>query len=863
MTDVFDRLKAALCDRYAIEREIGSGGMATVYLAEDLKHKRKVAVKVLRPELAAALGPERFLKEIEIAAGLTHPHILPLHDSGESDGFLFYVMPYIEGESLRDKLAREGELPIPDAVKILREVVDALAHAHDNNVVHRDIKPDNVMLSGRHALVTDFGVAKAVTEATGRQELTTAGVALGTPAYMAPEQAAADPHIDHRADIYAVGALAYELLTGRPPFTGTTQQEILAAHVTKAAEPVTKYRDSVPAALEQLVLKCLEKKAADRWQTAEELLPQLEALATPSGGVTPTGMVPVKGARSWKKSLYALVGVVAAVAIGFGAFTMIGGGGDSLNLERVAVAPFVNRTGDPEFDTYGRWTATTITQGLQRAGIGEVVPSSIVDRFLQEVGDLTGDAVSQMAELTGAGIVVTGVLYLAGDSLELSGEVVDAIAGDVLYALETVTGPEDGSREMLTEMARRVAGALASHFGFGMEFGFDPTTFNPPANPEAFREYAQGLDMFLHNQQASLPHFHRAHELDSNYAAPLVYVGTVHLNAHRYAVADSFFSIARLMLDRMTPVERAQLDYLTAQLQEDAELAYRMSLGVKETEPYASGPYLACLSAYHTNRLYEALEHCNDIDMSLPGNRQWGGSWGVPTAAHHMLGDYEAEYDFVREGLAEQPDRRSFRNIEVRALIGLGRIDEALDRIDALSNLRSPGHLGYYLRQAAAEFRAHGHLDAAERMFERTIDWYRGIPPEELDRWRRSFAIALRDAGRWEEAAVEYRTLVERAPDDPNLLGPLGVIAAARGDLERAAEINGQLAGMDRPYLFGRNTLWRARIAAMLGERDEAVRLLRQAFSEREWYGIWLHRDIYLESLHGYEPYEQLLRSRE
>ena len=293
MTDTFERLKAALADRYAIERELGAGGMATVYLAEDLKLHRKVAVKVLRPDLAAALGPERFLREIEIAAQLHHPHILPLHDSGEADGFLYYVMPFEEGQSLREKLAKEGELPIAEVVRLLRDVVDALVHAHKHGVVHRDIKPDNVMLSDRHALVTDFGVAKAVTEATGRQQLTTAGVALGTPAYMAPEQAVADPHIDHRADIYAVGVLAYELLTGRPPFTGATPQMILAAQVTEVPEPVAKHRPAVPAALATLVMKCLEKKRADRWQSADELFALLEALATPSGGVTPTGTPPV------------------------------------------------------------------------------------------------------------------------------------------------------------------------------------------------------------------------------------------------------------------------------------------------------------------------------------------------------------------------------------------------------------------------------------------------------------------------------------------------------------------------------------------------------------------------------------------
>src|SRR5712691_1159713 len=226
VTASFDRVAAALADRYRLIRELGSGGMATVYLAEDMRHRRQVAVKVLRPELTAALGAGRFTREIETVAQFQHPHILPLLDSGEAGGFLYYVMPYVEGESLRDRLARHGELPIHDAVKILIEVADALAYAHAHGVVHRDIKPDNVLLSGRHALVMDFGVAKALSEATGRRQLTTAGIALGTPAYMAPEQAAADPHVDNRADIYAVGVLGYEMLTSRPPFTRETPQMV-------------------------------------------------------------------------------------------------------------------------------------------------------------------------------------------------------------------------------------------------------------------------------------------------------------------------------------------------------------------------------------------------------------------------------------------------------------------------------------------------------------------------------------------------------------------------------------------------------------------------------------------------------------
>jgi len=318
VSDPLARLKAALADRYTVHEELGRGGMATVYLAEDLRHRRTVALKVLRPELAATMGVGRFAREIEVAARLQHPNILPLLDSGEADGLFYYVMPFVEGEPLRERLARGGELPVPEAVRVLIEVADALSHAHAHGVVHRDIKPDNILLSGRHALVADFGVAKAVTEATGYALLTSTGVALGTPTYMAPEQAVADPHQDHRVDIYALGVLGYELLTGRTPFHATTQQEMLAAHLTAEPEPLALHRPSVSPALAQVVMKCLAKKPADRWQTAEEVLQALEPFATPSGGTTPAQTAPLPVKKTGRRlalgaAAVVAVGVVAAV----------------------------------------------------------------------------------------------------------------------------------------------------------------------------------------------------------------------------------------------------------------------------------------------------------------------------------------------------------------------------------------------------------------------------------------------------------------------------------------------------------------------------------------------------------------------
>jgi tetratricopeptide (TPR) repeat protein len=302
LTDFQQQVQSAIGPSYRILSELGGGGMSRVFLAEEVQVERKVVVKVLPPETSAAVSVERFEREIRLAARLQHPHVVPFLTTGGKGDLLFYIMPFIEGESLRAKLAREGELPVPEAVRILRDVADALAQAHKQGIVHRDIKPDNILLSGRHALVTDFGVAKAVEKSSGSGKLTSLGVALGTPAYMSPEQATADPHTDHRADIYALGIVAYEMLCGRQPFEASTAQGIIAAHVTQQPQPVERFRANVPPALAMLIMRCLEKKPADRPQSAEELVQQVEAMGTPTattpGGMTPAGTAPYPAASA-------------------------------------------------------------------------------------------------------------------------------------------------------------------------------------------------------------------------------------------------------------------------------------------------------------------------------------------------------------------------------------------------------------------------------------------------------------------------------------------------------------------------------------------------------------------------------------
>ena len=314
-SDAVDRLKLGLADRYRVERDLGAGGMATVYLAHDLKHDRDVAIKVLHPDLGAALGGERFLSEIRTTARLQHPHILPLLDSGDAGGLLYYVMPVVTGESLRSRLARERQLPIPEAVRVAREVASALDYAHRQGVIHRDIKPENILLHDGQALVADFGIALAVQQAGG-QRMTQTGLSLGTPQYMSPEQAMGERTIDARTDVYALGAVTYEMLVGEPPFTGPTVQTIVAKVLSERPIAPRTLRDTVPAVVENAVLTALAKLPADRHATAAEFARALTEHA-PATGEAHRGSVAARA--RWRDPLVLGLGAAALAFAGIAA----------------------------------------------------------------------------------------------------------------------------------------------------------------------------------------------------------------------------------------------------------------------------------------------------------------------------------------------------------------------------------------------------------------------------------------------------------------------------------------------------------------------------------------------------------------
>ena len=343
MTAPLDRLTTALAGRYTIERELGAGGMATVYLAHDVRHDRPVALKVLRPELAAVIGAKRFLAEIRTTANLQHPHVLPLHDSGEVDGTVFYVMPYVEGESLRDRLAREKQLPIADAVLIATEVADALGYAHEHGVIHRDIKPENILLQRGHAVVADFGIALAVSRSEGGTRMTETGMSLGTPHYMSPEQAMGERELTGRSDVYALGCVLYEMLAGEPPFTGPTAQAVVAKVMTAEPARLSDLRKTVPANVAAAVHTALEKLPADRFATAGEFAAALQRPDAPTHGHTDARASRISAGFPWA---FAAVGLgVAAVAFWLGAS--------------------LSRRGTPPIAGFGRATKVTYDRGLE------------------------------------------------------------------------------------------------------------------------------------------------------------------------------------------------------------------------------------------------------------------------------------------------------------------------------------------------------------------------------------------------------------------------------------------------------------------------------------------------------------------
>jgi eukaryotic-like serine/threonine-protein kinase len=427
---LLQQLTEALADRYRVERELGRGGMAVVFLAEDLKHHRRVAIKLLKPELSLLLGSERFLREIELAATLQHPHILPLYDSGQAGGLLYYVMPFVEGESLRQRLARETQLSLDAALRITREVGSALAYAHERGIVHRDIKPENIMLSAGQAVVADFGIARAL-GATDSQQLTQSGIAVGTPQYMCPEQAAAGA-VDGRADQYSLACTLYEMLSGQPPFTGPSAQAVMARHSLEAVPGLRVVRESVPVAVEAAVVKAMAKVPADRFASIGQFL---DALASPEPVATrPIAAAPPgRSASRVSLRLTAAVGAAVMAAVGWWlvAGRTRGADANAPALTSIAVLPFQDVVAGPDSSYLGEG----MTEGLI-GDLAEIGSLKVISRASGTAAEGTGRSLAQVARDLGVDAVVKGSIRQDGDSVRVSVRLLQARDSALLFTRE-------------------------------------------------------------------------------------------------------------------------------------------------------------------------------------------------------------------------------------------------------------------------------------------------------------------------------------------------------------------------------------------------------------------------------------------
>ncbi|MBI4501987.1 MAG: protein kinase [Gemmatimonadetes bacterium] len=783
MTDVVDRLKMALADRYAIERELGRGGMATVYLAEDLKHRRKVAIKVLHPELAATLGPDRFLREIEIAAGLQHPHILPLYDSGHADGFLYYVMPFVEGQSLRARLNREGALPIAETARILRDVADALAHAHDRKVVHRDIKPDNVMLSGRHAMVTDFGVAKAVSEASGRHNLTTAGVALGTPAYMAPEQAAAEPNLDHRVDVYALGAMAYELLTGHVPFDKGSAAATLAAHVTEAPRPVSEHRGTVPPALSQMVMKCLEKRPADRWQRADELVPVLESLATPSGGITPTDTRPIEAVSLRGRNKWVAVGALAAALVtliwfGRGRWPTLRATGGQ-DVVRLAVVPFANlgRAQDEFF-------AEGVTDAIRRETVR--IPGLLVlGRQTSSQYKQSDKTSTEIGHLLNVDYILTGTIQWDGKNNETSRVLVNPellrVSDETSMWQDSYVFPYQDIFDVQASIALKAAGAISGALdarASSATLDRSPRT----KNLEAHTLYMKGDEEWRRfssaGRERAIGYLQRAIQADSAYAPAwsvlsLALTGQGRRGEGRAAAeraialdskwADGYSALAQLQWYEwdfagaatsfqralaLEPNDGVTLGLYAIYLAAVGRYEEGVTAGTRAAfiDPLAAGE--AALYSLMGLKRYGDVIRIAEQGLAADSMDRPGGYYGLMVGALMESGRFEEGLRTFERGQriwGWSPSRigwalaRAHRTAEARSLL-----QQALARTEMMSNQQAQTVLGNEAWWIAAIYANLGQSDSAFAWLNRVVPT-RGRALAEI-RWRPEFSVLRSDA---------------------------------------------------------------------------------------------------------------------
>src|SRR5438874_6447728 len=848
MLDALEALRDSLAPHYDIERQIGAGGMARVFLAVEQHPHRRVAIKVIAPELSNRLLRQRFIREVDLSSKLSHPHIVPIFSAGEAAGLVYYVMPYVEGESLRHRLLRERKLPLAAALHVTRDAADALAFAHAQGIIHRDIKPENILLSGDHAIVADFGIARAIS-AAGAPTLTQTGQSIGSPGYMSPEQALGTGDLDARTDVYSLGCVLFEMLAGEPPVRGLAGRVIHNWGALESSDALRRVEGGVVRAVKHGISKALAPLPDERFATAAEFAAAL-------GGSAHRSTVPTRGILASRRGRRMLLGTGTLAAPAAAVILAVRRPAAGLNDRRVVVAVIENHTGDPAFDNLGHMATDWVTQGLAQTGLVEVVPSmSVMSASLASgehgPGHLDAAGLRALGRETGAGTVVWGAYYRQGDSVRFQVQISAAKDGTVLRALDPVAGPLGQPLSAVEALRQRVMAALATLFDSRLSRW--AATASQPPNFQAYQEFIAGLDRFVQfDMRGAIAHFERASAVDTAFRLPLIFAANAHMNLGEFAAADSIGHAVERHSERLAPLDRAYLAWVLATCRGDRVEALRASRAMASLAPASETLYLVAEDAMALNRPREAVDALMTLGPDRGFTRGWWVYWYDLTTALHLLGDHRRELQQALEGVRRFPDNPQILTTEVRALAALGRVADMRRRVAASENL--PRVQGWapadVLLLAAVGLAAHGHAPEADTTLAEARDWLAARPPAEAASTAHQLRVALvaYTAGRLADAQRRFEGLAaNKSPgrsdslaavavmgdgwDQMDYLGYLGAVAARQGNRDQALRVDQTLARVKRPYLFGRPTVWRARIQALLGERDAAVALLQEAFA--------------------------------
>jgi serine/threonine-protein kinase len=873
VVDVFTHLQTAFAGRYILERELGRGGMATVYLAQDRKHHRRVAVKVLHPELAFALGADRFLREIDVAANLTHPHILPLFDSGEVDNLLYYVMPYVEGESLRERLTRETQLPVEEALQIAREVADALAYAHGQGVVHRDIKPENILLYSGHALVADFGIARALGQADGGR-LTETGMAIGTAAYMSPEQASGASQIDGRSDVYSLGCVLYEMLAGEPPYTGPTPQAIIAKRFSDPVPSVRRIRSAAPERLDHAINRALAPAAADRFATAADFLRAIQARGTTAAAtafVVPPRPTPVRSARRFLALGLAAV-VVLALAAGGILWQRSRPAGVPINPTRLAVLPFENQ-GAPEDEYFaegmtdavrGRLSALPALQVIARQSSSEYKKSS---KSPQEIG----------REL-GVQYLLTGTVRWekggGASRVQVSPELVQVATASTQWQR-----PFDAAMTGVFQVQADIAGQVARALHVALRADEKRTLAQKPTqNLAAYDAYMKGAYLLsgydLPTLRRTAAYYEQAVALDPGFASAWARLSstrsTIYLNG---APSPAAAEAARLAGERAValapdqPDGHSALAYYYLWVERDQKRALKEYEVVQQKAPNSVEALAGSVSiARSQGRRDAALAYQRQAQILSPRS--------VSVALHLVenllwLRRYPEALEASDRALRLAPT--SFEGLEFRAMIFLAQGDLAGARavIRTAPKEIDPAVL---VAHFACYYERFWVLDDAQQQF------LLRLTPEALDGNRADWALCLAqthalrgDRAKARAYADSGRTAVEaqltESPDDPQLRVSLGVALAHLGRRAEAVREGNRavaLVPVAKDAVLGSYLQHQlARIYILVGDHEKALDQLEPLLKMSYFLSPgWLQIDPTFDPLRGDRRFQQLVAGK-